>query len=37
MYRLHNARPCRLCILHNAIMADLAALHGANYAGDMGT
>ena len=35
--RLHNTSPRQLCILYNAILAALAALYGANYAGDIGT
>ena len=35
--RLHNTSPRQLCILYNAILAALAALYGANYAGAIGT
>ena len=35
--KLHKNKPPILGILYNAIMAALVALHGANYAGDIGT
>ena len=35
--KLHKKYPSILGILYNAILAALAALYGANYAGDMGT
>ena len=35
--KLHKNKPFILGILYNAIMAALAALYGANYAGDIGT
>ena len=35
--KLHKNNPYILGILYNAIMAALEALHGANYAGDIGT
>ena len=35
--KLHKNKPPILGILYNAIMTALAALHGANYAGAIGT
>ena len=35
--KLHKNKPFILGILYNAILAALAALHGANYAGAIGT
>ena len=35
--KLHKNQPPILGILYNAILAALAALHGTNYAGDIGT
>lgn len=35
--RLHNVSLFQLYILYNAILASLAALYGANYAGNIGT
>ena len=35
--KLHKNKPPILGILYNAVLAALAALYGANYAGDIGT
>ena len=35
--KLHKNKPPILGILYNALLAALAALYGANYAGDIGT
>ena len=35
--KMHKNKPPILGILYNALLAALAALHGANYAGDIGT
>ena len=35
--KLHKKYPSILCILYNAILAALAALHGVNYARAIGT
>ena len=35
--KLHKNKSFILGILYNAVLAALAALHGANYAGDIGT
>ena len=35
--KLHKNNPYILGILYNAVLADLAALNGTNYSGDIGT
>ena len=35
--KLHKNKPSILGILYNAILAALVALHGTNYAGNIGT
>ena len=37
LYNVYKRGVVCLCILYNAIMTALAALHGANYAGDIET
>ena len=35
--KLHKNNPSILCILYNSLLAALAVLYGANYAGNIGT